>query len=491
MKIDLITNFLGRAANVILSVIFTPIIVKILGIESYGLIAVFNTLFALSAIFDFGLGMTINREFAQLSNQDERKTEMHSLLRTFEIPYGIIGCLIGLAIYLISPVFLNSWVAKGQISQEILKNALFFISASVVVQWPTTLYSNGLMGLHKHVVSNAINIIFACLRTFGTIFFLLFLSPTLQVFFVWQIVIGFMQTLVLRQVLKHALPLDAAPQFNPEFLRKVKYFAISASASSILAIILTQLDKFMLSRMISLKDFGYYCLASSVSLGLQFLTSPFFSIFYPRFSQLVGSFDHEGLIDVYRKGAQLLSIVVFPVACLIFLFPHELLILWTGNEELTFKITPLVRVLIIGSALNGLAQIPYAIPLAHGQLRFALVQNFISVLIFIPLVILGVRVAGPIGAAYAWVALNCGYILIGVFLIHRKYLPNEASYWYTHAFILPLSSSLAITAFARYFLPLPSTPFFLVLYFITILILSFFVGYLSSPLVRQWRKKHA
>mgnify|MGYP001572637190 FL=1 len=55
---------------------------------------------------------------------------------------------------------------------------------------------------------------------------------------------------------------------------------------------LTQLDKVILSKMLTLKTFGYYILAGVVGNGLSgVLITPMFNTIFPRFSALVAAID--------------------------------------------------------------------------------------------------------------------------------------------------------------------------------------------------------
>jgi len=53
-----------------------------------------------------------------------------------------------------------------------------------------------------------------------------------------------------------------------------------------LAILLTQLDKVLLSRLLSLESFGYYTLAATVAGVLYMVIGPITSAFYPRLVEL-------------------------------------------------------------------------------------------------------------------------------------------------------------------------------------------------------------
>jgi len=53
----------------LMGIIFIPVYINILGIDSYGLIGIYTSLQALSGLLDIGLSNTLNREMARLSGQ--------------------------------------------------------------------------------------------------------------------------------------------------------------------------------------------------------------------------------------------------------------------------------------------------------------------------------------------------------------------------------------------------------------------------------------
>ena len=73
----MLVNFLGRGWGALLSIALTPVYIKFLGIEAYGLIGVFITLQSLLSILDMGLGTAANREMAVLSVRQEKIGRAH------------------------------------------------------------------------------------------------------------------------------------------------------------------------------------------------------------------------------------------------------------------------------------------------------------------------------------------------------------------------------------------------------------------------------
>jgi O-antigen/teichoic acid export membrane protein len=87
---------------------------------------------------------------------------------------------------------------------------------------------------------------------------------------------------------------------------------------------------------------------------------------------------------------------------------------------------------------NGFMNIPYMTQLAHGWTGFAVHVNIVAVSVIIPAILWAVPRFGTIGAAWVWLGLNAGYVLVGMHFMHRKLLPGEKWRWYRDAIFKPL-----------------------------------------------------
>lgn len=450
LRQSIVANFVGRGWTALSYFAVVPAYIALLGIESYGLIGFFLTLVALSAILELGLSTTLNRELSRSEGIGETPEDARDLLRTLEVVYWGLAAIIGLAACAAVPLLADRWLDGASLAPGTLTTALLLMSGVLFVQWPFTLYAGGLMGLERQVALNAIVVVAMTVRNGGAVLVLWLVSDTITAFFVWQLIGAALQTLATRAVLWRAMPDGArAPRFRRAQLGRVWVFASAVSANAILVVILTQSDKLLLSNMISLRDFGYYSVAALLAGALVFVTLPIFQAVFPRLSRLVAVDDEAGLVRVYHRSCQLVAAAVVPVSIVIALFAVQILRLWTGDAELAARADQLVPLLVVGTALNGLMNIPYGLSLAYGWTRFALTLNVVAVSLFIPTLILATNRYGATGAAAAWLGVNVGYVLIGVRLLHRRLLVGEMLQWYLRDVALPLTAALAVAGTAR------------------------------------------
>ena len=487
LKRNIAANFAGNIWQAIMGLVFIPLYIKFMGIESYGLVGFFVTLQAMFILLDMGLSSTLTREMARLSSLPGREHEMRNLVRSLEVIYWIIAIFIGIIVIISAPFIANQWIKAGQLPSQIIEQAIRIMGFAIALQWPVSLYSGGIIGLQKQVLLNIINICVSTLRGVGAALILWLISPTVQAFFTWQIIISSINTCLLSLFLWHNLPkTHQKPIFQKKLLAGVWRFAAGMSGISIVSTILTQMDKIILSKMLSLEMFGYYSLAGAVAMSLYGLIRPVFVAIYPRLTQLVFRDEQDELKLLYHKSCQVMSVLILPVAIVVALFSYEILVIWTQNPVTAERCHLLLSILIFGTALNGLMTVPYALQLAHGWTRLTLYVNLVSILILVPMIVFLTRKFGAMGGACVWVILNGGYIIITIHLMHKRLLPAEKWQWYWQDVIIPFVTGILIAGIGRILLGNQLTEFMTTLYLIIISISTFGVTIFTTSTTRSW-----
>lgn len=440
-------NVLAGLANSVWSAMIglavVPFYLKYLGIEAYGLIGFFVTTQAVLSLLDMGMAPTINREVARCSASGDMK-EAGKLLHTLAVVYWGMAGAIAVLILVIAPFIAEYWLKSKQLSPQTISHAVMLMGLVVACRWPIGLYQGALIGAQRLTVSSAINMAMVTIGSLGAVAVLAFVSPTIEAFFIWQGCLGFVYAITMRLAAWRVIGRMKGIRFDINELKTIWRFSAGVSGVAVSAIILMQLDKVLLSRILSLEDFGRYALAGVVASGLYILLTPTFNVIYPRLSALVITNETEKLIDLYRSGTRLLLAALFPIAVAAAVFAQEILFLWTGNPSLASSTAPVVSLFLIGTALNGAMHFPYALQLAYGMTRLPLTINAILVVVMIPTTILLALKYGAVGGAAAWAILNGIYLLIGTWLTHRLLLKGLGLTWLLFDVGMPLGMSMLI-----------------------------------------------
>lgn len=486
VKKNIIANYLGTGWNMVLSLLFVPFYIRILGIEAYGLIGFFASLQAFLAILDLGIGQTLTREIARLSGTDNSSSAMRSTVKTFGVLYWAIAVAIGGIFAALAPFFAAEWLNTSQIQEKTLVISSLLVALSITLRWPGAIYATPLSALQRQTELNLIRSGGVTIRGVGAVLILKYVSPSITAFFAWQAVANLVTTLCFALAANAVLPKAKTPFFDFNIVKRLWRYAAGFSAISILSLILTQTDKIILTRMLPLQEFGYYTVAGTLAGIILHSVAPIVNAVYPRITQLVGASNECGLRSVYHSAAQLVSLLVLPLGITLATNSRDVLLLWTRDPEIVRNAWLILSVLVLGHTMNSFMHIPYFTQLAHGWTSLTIKVNLCAICLIVPLIILFAGRWGSAGAAGAWLVLNLGYVLIVPSLMHRRLLRGEKIMWYFKDIGLPAVLLLLIGYGLRYLLP-ESNGFAVALFRIGIsYVVTFAAATLLLPMTRRF-----
>ena len=437
---DLLAGVLGSVWSALIGFAVVPLYLGYLGIEAYGLIGFFASTQALLQLLDMGLSPTINREVARYSATGAIR-ESAPLLHTLTLVYFATAAVIAVAAYLLAPYVADHWLNSKTLSRRAVEQSVALMGVVVACRWPIGLYQGVLLGGHRMRLTSGVAMVMATLTGIGAIAVLATLSPTVEAFFIWQALMALLYASVMRMLAWRVIGRVANVRFDVNQLKQVWRFTAGMSGVAISGVILMQLDKVVLSRLLPLDAFGRYALAALVATALYMVLTPTFNVIYPRLSALVARGDEHGIATLYRSGTQLLTAILFPLAAGVAVFSREVLVLWTGNAQLSEQTAPIVSLFIIGTALNGAMHFPYALQLAYGRTRLPLIINLLLIVVFLPLLALLTPRFGGVGGAASWAILNAVYLILGTWLTHRSLLQGHGLAWLARGVLLPFAAS--------------------------------------------------
>ena len=449
LRKNIAANYVGRAWMVVMSVAFIPLYLDFLGVEAYGLIGIFFVLQATFSLLDLGLGTTLNRELARRSAGEADAGAVRSLVRSLELLSWVLAAVLAAALILAAPVIASDWVQPQDLDPADIERAIVMMGLALAFRWPLALYTGGLMGLQRHVALNQIIVVASTVQAGGAALVLWWIAPTVEAFFTWQVIAAAAQAGVTMLVLWRGLPRGVGTRFDPSLLRGVWRFAAGITGTTVIAVLMTQLDKLILSRLLSLEALGYYLLAWLLASGLIQITTPVTTALFPRLSQMVELGEGGEFVRLYHRSAQAISVMVAPPAAVLMLFGSDVIRLWTGSAEIAANTAPLLALLAAGTMLNCIMILPFVAQLAHGWTRLSVLYHVAAAVVLVPAVVVLARVYGAAGAATVWLALNAGYVIILIQLMHRRILRGEKRRWYLVDNAAPLVPALVVAGLWR------------------------------------------
>ncbi len=403
---NILANYLGKAWLAVMSLAFIPLYVRLLGVEAYGLVGFHVSLAAVLSFMELGMGTTLNRELARLTGRGGRGADgARDLLRSFEwIVWG--GSLtLALVVWWASPWIAGHWLRAEGLDTATIARTIALMGAAIALRLPFQVYSGGLCGLQRQGVYNAVLVAGATLRSAGVVP-VLFWSPTIEAYFVWQIASEAAQSLFAASLLWRALPSSGGrrPQFRWSTIETVWRFSAGMTLIGILGTLVAQADKFMIGRFLSLESLGIYSVAVAVASGLYYLVYPINTAVFPRFSELHAAGERMLLMNVFHRANRVVAMAIWPAAMMLVLLSPSVINAWMGaaNEE----VSAVLSWLALGVSLNLLGLLAGSLLQADGLIWPSLLSNLAGLIFIVAWLPFSLPTGGAIEAAKAVVVVN-------------------------------------------------------------------------------------
>ena len=436
-KLSMIRNtglsYAGQAYALLIGILILPFYLGHLGAEAYGLIGFFAVLQAWLQLLDAGLSPSLVRQIAHFRGRPDvaaQRYEPGRLLRSFEIIFLPLAALTVLAIHFSSGWIAHQWLQVQELSTATIVHCISLMGLMIGLKLYATLYKSGLQGLELHAWLNGANILVATLRYFGGLFLVAYVSQDPLDFFLFQAAVALIEMLIFAAKAYALMP-------NPKLLtgfdwavvRPVLPFAAGMSLTSVLWIILTQLDKVLLSNVLLLKEYGYFSLVALISTGIMTLTNPLVQTLLPRMTMLVAEDRIDEMQALYLNATRFVCSLLFPLAGVIAFHSAELIFAWTGDLEAAQWSRSVLPWYVLGSAIMAATAFQFYLQYAHGQLRLHVWFSLISATVSIPLVIYAALEHGVYGAALAWFGLRMLTFFIWPSMVHKRFAPGLHRQW--------------------------------------------------------------
>ncbi len=320
----------------------------------------------------------------------------------------------------------------------------------MAIRLPADMYYAGLNGLQCQVTSNSLQAIFTTFRHLLSLAVLFGVSPTVDAFFLCQALSNLLELAIVRHSLWSRLPKELEkPRFSLTIIQKIYPYALGMAGISVISILLSQIDKIVVSKLLSIDAFAAYSLASLLARVPLILVQPIADAVHPRLTQLVEEKSTNQLQIIYIKACSFLGLLVYPTGIVIALYSEAILSFWSRSRELAGNAGNAAAILTIGSIFIASLIIPYYLALAHGWTSLNLTMGCYSVMVILPLTIYLTRFYGLTGASVGWLVLNAGILVPYVLFLHRKTLPGANFDWFVRCNFVPLVISVIVVSAFR------------------------------------------
>ncbi len=436
LKKNILFSYVSQIYVVLAGILIFPVYLQYMGAEVVGLVGFFTMLQAWFNLLDMGLTPTVMRETARFRGGVVDVLSYRRLLRALELVFALVALVGGGAMFLCASFVAKNWLTASMLPFDDLRLSLEFMAVGVALRCISGLYRGCISGSEQLVWLGSFNAAMATLRFVGVLPVMLWLGLTATVFFGFQTLVALIEVVFLIVKSRRLMPVldtNIALGWSPTTLfapiRKVLKFSLTIALAGLVWVLVTQTDKLVLSKLLTLTDYGYFTLAVLAASGVIVVSSPISSALLPRMARLQAEGNEVRLIALYRDATQIVAVIAVPTCLLLSLFAEQIMWLWTQDAQTVGVSTDILRFYTLGNGFLVLASFPYYLQYAKGDLNQHLLGSAFFVLLLIPTLLWATWQYGVIGAGYAWLCTNFVYFFFWIPLVHRRYAPGLHTKW--------------------------------------------------------------
>ncbi len=390
------------------------------------------------SILDIGLSSSLSREASKAKCGELDLVDFRKYQAVVSLIFCSIALVVFLSGFLSASYIIGKWL-ETTLEDSIVLNSFYFMLLSILFRWFSGPFKSSLIGFGKQISVNIVNIVFCTARFPLSLIVLMLSNNNLEVFFLYQFIVSclefstffvYSKCSIFNGVKKERI----TKKYIVEVRSKFK-FAFSIAFTSIIWVLVTQLDKLLLSGKVELSSYGYFSMAVIVAGGINLLGTPLFQAIMPKMVEYTSKGDYSGLVKIYLKSTEILSFIVLPISIYMAFFSYEVVYIWSGSKLIADKVSDILFWYALGNGFLALSSFTYYLQHSFGNLRYHIYGNLLMVSILFPSLIFAIDRFGALGAAITWFTQNAIYFFAFTLFIHKKLLPHLHFRWLSSIFI--------------------------------------------------------
>ncbi|MEQ8153491.1 MAG: oligosaccharide flippase family protein [Clostridiaceae bacterium] len=429
LKAGAFLSYITIALNTIISLIYTPFMLNMMGISEYGLYSLTASIVGYLTILDFGFGNAVIRYTAKYRAMNEKEKE-YNLNGMFLVIYTIIGVITvfaGFILYFnVGNLFSVTMTPEEIKKAKILMLLLVF---NLAVSFPLGIFSSIIKAYEQFIFSKVINIIrliiSPCImipllisgyRSIGMVMVTTILNISILLLNMWY-------CLTKLEVKIHF------NNFDFSLLKEITVYSFYVFLSAIVSKINWGSDKFILGMMSGTAAVAIYSVAMQFSGYYMSFSGAITGVFLPKLTAMVErKVSDKELSDFFIKIGRVLYIIMAYVLCALLLLGQEFINVWAGKDYSSAYY--IMVVLVIPVTVPLIQDIGIPILQAENKQKFISITCFFTAVLNIALSIPLSKIYGGIGCAIGTaIGLTIGNIIITNIYYYKEVHLNIPKFW--------------------------------------------------------------
>lgn len=445
VAVNTLSNYFRFAVLFVVFFALTPVLVRRLGTEAYGLWSLLNSVLGLFGLLDLGFG-TATYKYVAHSLGAHDNTQLNRVVNTMLVVYGGLALFSTIILGILALFFNHLFTIPTQYAALTLPVLWILALRMVILAMPLSLFRHIMYGRQQILLINLAQIISTVLYAIVTWYALEHGAGLLVV--AW-ISLGSMllEYAMYAGVVLASRSVQFAPKFfDRSFLREASGMSLYMFLANIAGLVLMRSDPIIIKMFLPLTAVTVYSVAQRIGENVFMIVKQFVNVLSPLVAQLHSSGDETKirfiLINASRFALTPASIILVGVLA----FGNQAIVLWLGPTMRDSG--PLLQILCIAMWLLTPQLTASMILTMTGEHRVtglasmaSMIVNLTASIILIPLVGL---TGSALGTLIAIVLIDVCYLI--PYACKRHQVPMTTYLWrVVPAVIVPGILDLAVS----------------------------------------------
>lgn len=349
----IIIALFSQGITVLITLISLPYLIALFGIKDYAIFGLFLTLQALSSIVEGGASVNVIKEVAL--------HKMETSLKNSVIVYKKIFYISILLFFFAAIIVFFNW---NYSIIDIIEFSLI-IAFSLSLRLLTNFYKSISFGFNRHNYVNIFSIFFYCLRFLLPII----LGLSIKLYLYLQLLLFVVEFIYFKKLSPLSININLLFNFNFRVINSQKVidenkFTKNIIILTVLSLIITNIDKLLLSVLGTQEDFGSFQAITNLSGGLLILLGPLNGVFQPLLISVKSN--NNQYLRLFNSYWLILILGFGFVTIFLLVFSEHILKLWLGVEY-DAKLLELFNYHLVFSFGMSLISFPYLHSLVNNK----------------------------------------------------------------------------------------------------------------------------
>ena len=405
----------GSVLPLAVSFVSTPFVIRFLGSESYGVLLLVGLIPTYFSFADFGMSLASTKFASEAFGEGNRDKERRVVWTAAAIA-GVSSLSVALPIFLLSSTIVAALNVPAHLADQAAV-ALKITSAAFVIGIVTLVLNSPMLARLRMDLSTLAQAAPKIILAAGTPV-VLYLGGGIVGAVSLAFIVAVIAIVVVIYFSLRLLPELLRPTFDSDLVRPLLKFGGGMLIAMIAAMLLINLEKLFLTKMVSVQALAYYSVAFTFANMATLFSSAMTQSLLPAFARLQGAESESHFRSLFGRAIRLNLLWLIPALMLMLVAAKPFLSLWAG-EEFGRESTLPFCVLLLGLFFNVLAYVPHSTITAAGHTHIFAKLYWAELAIYAALAYFLIANFGILGAAAAWTIRSALDAFLIIFIAKR------------------------------------------------------------------------